>query len=64
MNNASHSVDMALQFMGDVDAQGEDRRAPHYLCAGDADDHVKIVLTAPGAPAGGHRGHQRHRGGR
>lgn len=49
-NNASHSVDMALTLLGDVTPQvhSDVRRTP--LCAGDADDHVKIMLTAAGAP--------------
>jgi scyllo-inositol 2-dehydrogenase (NADP+) len=49
-NNASHSVDEALQFMGDImpKVTCDLRRTP--LCAGDAEDHVKIVLTAPGVP--------------
>ena len=48
-NNASHVIDQALQLLGD----GE----PEVFCdlqrtltLGDAEDHVKIILRAPGAP--------------
>ena len=50
-NNGTHLVDEALQFLGeDVTPKvtSDLRRTPN--CAGDADDHVKINLMAPGKP--------------
>ena len=49
-NNACHAVDEALFLMGDVEPEvfADVRRTP--LIAGDADDHVKIILRARGAP--------------
>lgn len=48
-NNASHLIDQALQLMGE--------KEPEIFCdlqrtltLGDAEDHVKIVLKAPGSP--------------
>ena len=49
-NTGPHFIDQALQFLGDrypseffVDMQ-------HTVTLGDADDHVKLVMKAPGAP--------------
>lgn len=48
-NNGVHLIDQALQLMGDVD--------PEVFCdlqrtltLGDAEDHVKLTLKAPGSP--------------
>lgn len=48
-NNGIHFLDQGLQMMGPVE--------PHVLCVkeralalGDAEDHVKLLLHAPGAP--------------
>jgi len=48
-NTASHAIDQALQLFGDEE--------PEVFCdmqrtltLGDAEDHVKIILRAPGAP--------------
>ena len=49
-NNASHSVDAALFLLGDVQPQVTCDLRRTSLCSGDAEDHVKIVLKAPGAP--------------
>ena len=50
-NNASHFVDTALQLLGEgmPRVSSDLRRTP--LCAGDAEDHVKITLYAPDGPA-------------
>ncbi|MGQ9555024.1 MAG: Gfo/Idh/MocA family protein [Anaerolineae bacterium] len=49
-NNASHSVDAALFLLGDVQPQVTCDLRRTLLCSGDAEDHVKIMLKAPGAP--------------
>ena len=48
-NNAPHSIDMALQLFGE--------KEPEVFCLmdraltlGDAEDHVKLILHAPGCP--------------
>jgi scyllo-inositol 2-dehydrogenase (NADP+) len=48
-NNGVHLIDQALQLMGDVE--------PEVFCdlqrtltLGDAEDHVKLILTAPSSP--------------
>ena len=49
-NNGTHLVDEALQFLGAVEPKVtcDLRSTPN--CAGDADDHMKICLSAPEAP--------------
>ena len=50
-NDGSHALDQALLLLGDVEPVEvfcHMERTP--LSSGDADDHVKIVLKAPGAP--------------
>ncbi|WP_226781311.1 Gfo/Idh/MocA family protein [Oceaniglobus trochenteri] len=49
-NDGSHVVDQALQLFGDSDPDVFCRMARTPLTAGDAEDHVKILLSAPGAP--------------
>ncbi len=48
-NTGAHFIDLALQFFGD----GEPEifcRFDRALTSGDAEDHVKLVLTGPDAP--------------
>jgi predicted dehydrogenase len=49
-NDGSHALDQALLLLGDAepDVFAHLERTP--LSSGDAEDHVKIVLKAPGAP--------------
>ena len=48
-NFGSHAIDQALQFIGPVDPKVTcDLR--RTLTLGDTEDHVKVVLHAPGAP--------------
>ncbi|MHB0878391.1 MAG: Gfo/Idh/MocA family protein [Anaerolineae bacterium] len=49
-NNASHAVDLALQLLGGADVKVTSDLRRTALCAGDAEDHVKIVLTTKGGP--------------
>ncbi|HWP40054.1 MAG TPA: Gfo/Idh/MocA family oxidoreductase [Tepidisphaeraceae bacterium] len=49
-NNGSHLLDQALQIFGDGEPHvfADIRHTP--LSSGDADDHVKVILYAPGHP--------------
>ncbi|HLK55571.1 MAG TPA: Gfo/Idh/MocA family oxidoreductase [Chthonomonadaceae bacterium] len=49
-NNGSHAIDLALLLMGEVEPQVFCQRRNTPLSSGDAEDHVKVVLQAPGAP--------------
>jgi len=49
-NNGSHAIDLALLLMGEVEPEVCCQRVSTPLSSGDADDHVKVVLQAPGAP--------------
>jgi predicted dehydrogenase len=49
-NDGSHVVDQALLLFGDAEPQLFCRMDRTPLTAGDAEDHVKVVLSAPGAP--------------
>lgn len=49
-NDASHAVDQALLLLGDQDPEVSCQLVRTPLCLGDAEDHVKIILTAPGSP--------------
>ena len=48
-NNGPHPIDHALELFGEAEPQvwAEMRRG---LCSGDAEDHLKIILRAPGCP--------------
>lgn len=48
-NNGIHAIDQALQFIGPAEPEVF-CHLDRTLTLGDADDHVKIVLKAPGAP--------------
>ena len=48
-NAGSHLIDWALQFFGDGDPEVF-CRLDRALASGDAEDHVKIVLTGPSTP--------------
>ncbi len=48
-NNGIHAIDQALQLMGPVEPEVF-AVLDRTLTLGDADDHVKIILKAPGAP--------------
>ncbi len=48
-NNGPHPLDHAVALFG----AGEPRvwaQAGHYLCSGDAEDHLKFILSAPSHP--------------
>ncbi len=49
-NDASHIVDQALLILGDGEPQVTCRLTRTPLTAGDAEDHVKIILAMPGKP--------------
>jgi scyllo-inositol 2-dehydrogenase (NADP+) len=49
-NDGSHAIDQALVLLGDVEPEVFCRMERTPLCAGDAEDHVKVILHAPGAP--------------
>ncbi|MBI2940970.1 MAG: Gfo/Idh/MocA family oxidoreductase [Chloroflexi bacterium] len=49
-NDGSHALDQALLLMGDAEPTVFCHMESTSLSAGDADDHVKVVLKAPGAP--------------
>lgn len=48
-NNGPHPIDHALELFGDAEPEvwAEARRC---LCSGDAEDYIKIIMTAPGHP--------------
>ncbi|MBM3215461.1 Gfo/Idh/MocA family oxidoreductase [Candidatus Poribacteria bacterium] len=49
-NSASHAVDQALLLLGDVEPHVACQMVSTPLSSGDAEDHVKITLSAPGSP--------------
>lgn len=49
-NNGSHLIDLALLLLGDGEADVSCQMVRTPLCSGDAEDHVKATLRAPGAP--------------
>jgi scyllo-inositol 2-dehydrogenase (NADP+) len=49
-NLVSHNLDLALDLFGEAEPQVFCRMKRTPLTAGDAEDHCKIILSAPGAP--------------
>jgi predicted dehydrogenase len=49
-NNGSHLVDQALLLLGEAEPEVFCHLERTPLSSGDADDHVKVTLKAPGAP--------------
>ena len=49
-NSGAHVIDQALLLLGDVDPEVHCERRSTNLYAGDADNHVKVLLSAPGSP--------------
>lgn len=49
-NDGSHVVDQALLLLGEGEPEVWSRLVRTPLCLGDAEDHVKILLTARGSP--------------
>ena len=49
-NDGSHVVDQALLLLGDAQPEVFCRMERTGLSSGDAEDHVKVILRAPGAP--------------
>ena len=48
-NGGAHRVDQAVQLLGDVEPEVF-CHLDRVLASGDAEDHCKIILSAPGAP--------------
>lgn len=49
-NNMSHVVDQALLLLGDAEPDVSSWMVRTPLSSGEAEDHVKVVLSAPGKP--------------
>ena len=49
-NDGSHVIDQALLFLGEAEPEVFCHMERTPLNSGDADDHVKVILRAPGAP--------------
>jgi len=49
-NDGSHVVDQALLLFGDAEPEVFCRMEQTPLSSGDAEDHVKVIIHAPGAP--------------
>lgn len=49
-NDGSHVIDQALLLLGDHEPEVFCHMGRTPLTSGDADDHVKVLLRAPGAP--------------
>lgn len=49
-NTGPHALDMGLQFLGPVETPEVFCQKEKVLTLGDAEDHVKVVIRAPGSP--------------
>jgi predicted dehydrogenase len=49
-NSGAHVIDQALLLLGDVEPSVHCERRSTSLYSGDADNHVKVLLSAPGSP--------------
>ncbi|MAF12595.1 oxidoreductase [Candidatus Poribacteria bacterium] len=49
-NSGAHVIDQALLLLGDAEPEVACERRSTSLYSGDADNHVKVVLSAAGAP--------------
>jgi predicted dehydrogenase len=49
-NDGSHVIDQALMLLGNAEPEVYCQMERTPLCSGDADDHAKVILRAPGAP--------------
>ena len=49
-NTGPHAIDMALQLFGECDKPEVFCKMEKVLALGDAEDHVKLVIAAPGHP--------------
>ena len=48
-NNGPHPIDHAMALFGESEPRVW-AQAGHYLCSGDAEDHLKFILNGPGHP--------------